>query len=205
MCFLCCSVAQSCPTLCNPTDGSTTGFSVLHYLPGFLKLMSTDSLLTSSHLILCRPLLLLLSVFLSIRVFPSGSALRIRWLKYWRFSFSINPSNEYSGLISFRIDWFDLLAVQGTLKSLLQHHSLKALILQHVFSVSSGQWETKYLICKLQLNREFQTPGGWNLWSHFHVVAMALGWYSHTHRVQESICWALQEGNQCGDWQKTIL
>ena len=139
MCFLCCSVAQSCPTLCNPTDGSTTGFSVLHYLPGFLKLMSTDSLLTSSHLILCRPLLLLLSVFLSIRVFPSGSAVRIRWLKYWRFSFSINPSNEYSGLISFRIDWFDLLAVQGTLKSLLQHHSLKALILQHVFSVSSGQ------------------------------------------------------------------
>ena len=84
----------------------------------------------SNHLILCRPLLLLPSVFPSIRVFSSESVLPIRWPKYWSFSFSISPSNEYSGLISFRMDWFDLLAVQGTLKRLLQHHSLKASILQ---------------------------------------------------------------------------
>ena len=97
----------------------------------FLKLMPIKSVMPSSHLILCLPLLLLPSTFLSIRVFSSESALHIRWPKYWHFSFSISPSNEYSGLISFRIDWLDLLAVQGTLKSLLQHHSLKASILQH--------------------------------------------------------------------------
>ena len=85
----------------------------------------------SNHLILCHPLLLLPSIFPSIRVFSSESALRIRWPKYWSFSFSISPSNEYSGLISFRIDWFDLLAVQGTLTSLLQHHSSKVSILWH--------------------------------------------------------------------------
>ena len=85
----------------------------------------------SNHFILCRPLLLPPSIFPSIWVFSGESALLIRWLKYWSLSFSIRPSNEYSGLISFRIDWFDLLAVQGTLKSLLQHHSSKALILQH--------------------------------------------------------------------------
>ena len=84
----------------------------------------------SNHLICCHPLLLLPSLFLSIRVFPNESALRIRWPKYWSFGFSIHPSNEYSGLISFRIDWLDLLAVQGTHKSLLQHHNLKASILQ---------------------------------------------------------------------------
>ena len=90
--------------------------------------MSIESVMRSNHLILCLPLLLLPSIFPSIRVFFNESTLRIRWLKYWCFSFSISPSNEYSGLISFRIDWFDLLAVQGTLKSLLQHHSLKASI-----------------------------------------------------------------------------
>ena len=95
-----------------------------------LKLMSIKSVMRSNHLILCHPLLLLPSIFPSIRVFSSESVLRIRWPKYWSFSFSINPSNEYSGLISFRIDWFDLLAVQGTLKSLLQRHSSKASILQ---------------------------------------------------------------------------
>ena len=89
---------------------------------------STESVMPSNHLILCCPLLLLPSIFSSIRVFSNESALHIRWPKYWSFSFSISPSNEYSGLISFRIDWFDLLAVQGTLKSLLQHHNVKALI-----------------------------------------------------------------------------
>ena len=92
--------------------------------------MSIESVMPSNYLIGCRPLLLLPSILLSIRVFSNESALRIRWPKYWSFSFSVCPSNEYSGLISFRIDWFDLLAVQGTLESLLQHHSLKASILR---------------------------------------------------------------------------
>ena len=97
---------------------------------GLPKLMSIESVMPSNHLILCCPLLLLPSIFPSIRVFSSKSLLHIRWLKYWSFSFSIGPSNEYSGLVSFRIDWFDLLAVKETLKSLLQHHSSKASILQ---------------------------------------------------------------------------
>ena len=92
--------------------------------------MSIESVVPSNHLILCHPLLLLPSIFPSIRVFSNESALRIRWPKYWSFSFSISPSNEYSGLISFMMDWLDLLAVQGTLNSLLQHHSSKASILQ---------------------------------------------------------------------------
>ena len=94
-----------------------------------LKLMSVEEVMPSNHLILCCPLLLLPSIFPSIRVFSNESVLRIRWPKYWSFSFSISPSNEYSGLISFRMDWLDVLAVQGTLKSLLQHHSSKASIL----------------------------------------------------------------------------
>ena len=95
------------------------------------KLMSIESVMPSSHLILCQPLLLLPSIFPSIRVFSNESVLRIRWPKSWSFSFNISPSSEYSGLISFRMDWLDLLAVQGTLKSLLQHHSSKASILRH--------------------------------------------------------------------------
>ena len=95
-----------------------------------LKFMSIELVMPSNHLILCRPLLLLPSIFPSIRVFSNESALRIRWPKYWSFSFNISPSNEHPGLISFRMDWLDLLAVQGTLKSLLQHHSSKASILQ---------------------------------------------------------------------------
>ena len=95
-----------------------------------LKLTSIESVIPSNHLILCHPLLLLPSIFPSIRVLSKESVLRIRWPKYWNFSFSISPSNEYSGLISFRIDWFDLLAIQGALKSLLQQHSSRASILQ---------------------------------------------------------------------------
>ena len=94
-------------------------------------LMSIELVMPSNHLILCRPLLLLPSNFPSIRIFSSESALYIRWPEYWSFSFSISPSNEYPGLISFRMDWLDLLAVQGTLNSLLQHHNLKASVLQH--------------------------------------------------------------------------
>ena len=95
-----------------------------------LKLMSIELVMPSKHLILCHPLLLLPSVFPNIRVFSNELALRIRWPKYWSFSFSISPANDYSGLISFRIDWFDLLAIQGTLKSLFQPHSSKASILR---------------------------------------------------------------------------
>ena len=97
-----------------------------------LKLMSIESIMSCNRFILCHLLLLLPSIFPSIRVFSSESALRIRWPEYWSFSFSISPSNEFLGLISFRIDWFDLLAVQGNLKSLLQHHISKASILQHL-------------------------------------------------------------------------
>ena len=101
----------------------------------------------SNHLILCCPLLLLPSIFLSIRIFSSGSVLHIRWPKYWSFSFSISPSNEYSGLISFRIDWFDFLSVQGTLKNLLQHHNSKASIL----------WRSVF--CIVQLSHSYVTTG----------------------------------------------
>ena len=119
------SVPQSCLTLCDPMNHSTSGLPVHHQLPGLPKLMSIELVIPSNHLILCHPLLLLSSIFPSIRVFSNESAFCIRWLKYWSFSFNINPSNEHSGLISFTMDWLDLLAVQGTLKSLLQHHSSK--------------------------------------------------------------------------------
>ena len=133
------SVAQLCLTLCNPMDCSTPGFPVHHHLLELLKLMSIELMMPSNHLILCCPLLLLPSIIPSIRVFSSESVLHIRWPKYWSLSFSISPSNEYSGLISFRMDWLDLLAVQGTLKSLLQHHSSKASILKQKGKSDKGQ------------------------------------------------------------------
>ena len=111
-----------------PMDWSTPDFPVLHYLLSLLKFMSSELVMPSNHLILCCPLLLLPSILPSIRVFSSELALHIRWPKYWSFSFSICLSNEYSRLISYRIDWFDFLAVQGTLKSFFQHRSLKASI-----------------------------------------------------------------------------
>ena len=120
------SVTQPCPTLCDPMDCRTPGLPVYHQPQSLLKLKSIESVIPSNHLILFHPLLLLPSIFPSIRVFSNESALLIRWPKYWSFSFSISPSNEHPGLI-FRMDWLDLLAVQGTLKSLLQHHSSKAL------------------------------------------------------------------------------
>ena len=125
------SVAQSCPTLCDPMNRSMPGFPVFTISRRLLKLMSTELMMPSNHLIPCHPLLLMPSILSSIKVFSNQSVLRIRQPKYWSFSFSISPSNEYSGLISFRIDYFDLLAVQGTLKSLLQHRSSKASILWH--------------------------------------------------------------------------
>ena len=110
---------------------STPGLPVHHQLGSSLRLTSLESVMPSSHLILCRPLLLLPPILSSIRVFSNESTLRMRWPKYWSFSFSISPSSEHPGLVSFRMDWLDLLAVQRTLKSLLQHHSSKASILRH--------------------------------------------------------------------------
>ena len=124
-----------------------------------LKLMSIESVMPSNHLILCRPLLLLPSIFPSIRVFSSDSVLHIRWPKHWSFSFIVSPSNEYSGLISFRIDWLDLFAVQGTLKSLLQHHGSKASIL----------WCSAFVI--VQLSHPYTTTG----------KIIALTWRTNTH------------------------
>ena len=109
---------------------SMPGLPVHHQLPEFSQLMSIELVMLSNHLILCHPLLLLPSIFPSIRVFSNESALHIKWPKYWSFSFNISPSNEHPGLVSFKMDLLDLLAVQGTLKSLLQHHSLKASILR---------------------------------------------------------------------------
>ena len=135
------------PTLCDPMDCSMQGFPFIHHLLELLKLLSIESMMPSNHLILCRPLLLLPSIFPSIRVFSNESVLHIRWPKYWSFSFNISPSNEYSGLISFRIDCFDLLAVQRTLKTLLQHHSSKTLVLQHS------------AFCIVQLSHPYMTTG----------------------------------------------
>ena len=132
------SRSQSSLTLCDNMNCSVPGFSVLTNSWSLLKLISIELVMPSNHLILCHPLLILLSVFPSIVVFSNESVLHIRWPKYWSFSFSISPSNEYSGLIFFMIDWLDILVVQGTLKSLLQHHSSKASILCHQLSLWSN-------------------------------------------------------------------
>ena len=134
MCYLClsvcwnCSVAKSHPTLCNPMNCSTPGLPAITNSRSLLKFMSIESVMPSNRLILCCFLLLLPSIFPSIRVFSNELALCIRWPKYLQFSFNISPSNEHPGLISFRMDWLDLLAVQGTLKSLFQTHNSKASI-----------------------------------------------------------------------------
>ena len=133
--------AQSCPTLCNPWTAAHQASLSITNSWNLLKLMSIQSVMPFNHFIFCRSLLSLPSIFPSIRVFSNESALRIRWLKYWSFSFNISPSSEHPGLISFRIDWLNLLAVQGTLRSLLQHHSSKASILWHsaFFTVQLSQ------------------------------------------------------------------
>ena len=143
------SIAQLCPTLCDPMDCSTPGLSVHHQLleSSLLKLMSVESVMTSNHLILCHPLLLLPSIFPSIRVFSCESTLHIRWPKYWSFSFRISPSNEHSGLIFFRMDWLNLLAVQGTSQESSPNHSSKASIL----------WHSAFFI--VQLSHPYMTTG----------------------------------------------
>ena len=126
---------------------STPGLPVHHHLQSSPKSMSIKSIMSSNHLILCHPLLLLPSIFPSVSVLSNESALCSRWPKYWSFSFNISPSNEHSGLISFMMDWLDLLAVQGTLKSLLQHHSSRASIL----------WRLAFFI--VQLSHPYMTTG----------------------------------------------
>ena len=123
------SVLQWCPTLCDPMNCTMASLSITNSQSS-PKLMCIESVMPSSHLILCRPLLLLPPIPHSIRFFSNESTLCMKWPKFWRFSFSISPSKEYPELISFSMDWLDLLAVQGTLKSLLQHHTSKASILQ---------------------------------------------------------------------------
>ena len=141
------SPVQSCPTLYDLKDCSMPVSQSIIHSRSLFKLMSIESVMTSNHLIHCRPHLLLSSIFPSIRVFSNESVIPTRWPKYWSFSFNISPSNEFSGLISFRIDWFDLLAVQGTLKSLLQHHSSKASVL----------WCSAFLM--VQLSHPYMTTG----------------------------------------------
>ena len=140
------SVTQSCPILCNPKDCSMQASLSITNSWSLVKLMSIKSVMPSNHLSLCHPLLLPPSIFPRIRVFSNETVLHIRWPKYWSFSFSISPPNEYSGWISF-IDWFDPLAVQGTLMSLLQHHSSKASIL----------WCSAFFI--IQLSHPYMTTG----------------------------------------------
>ena len=131
------SVAQSCPTVCDPMDCSISGFPVHHQF----KLMSITSVMPSNHLSLCRSLLLLPAILPSIWVFSNESALHIGWPNYWSFRFSSSPSSEYSGLISFRIDWFDFFAVQGTLKSLLEHHNSKS----SIFGTRHSLWSNSHI------------------------------------------------------------
>ena len=141
------SVTQSCPTLCVPMDCSTQASLSITNSQSLLKLMSIKSVMPSHQLVLWRSLLLPPSIFPSIRVFSDESILHIRWLKYWNFSLSISPSNEHSRFISFSMDWLDLLAVQGTLKSFLQHHSSKASLL----------WHSAFFI--VQLSHPYMTTG----------------------------------------------
>ena len=135
----CCSVTKSCLNLCYPMDCSTPCFPVLPISQGLLRFMRIESVMPSNHLTLCHPILLLPSIFPRTRIFSKELAVYIRWPKYW--SFSISPSNEYSVLISFRIDFFDLLAVQGTLKNLLQHHNSK----HQFFGTQPSLWSNSHI------------------------------------------------------------
>ena len=164
------SVAQSCLTLCDPMVCSTPGLPVHHQFPQHAQTHVIESVMPSNHLILCHPLLLLPSIFPSIRVFSNESVLHIRWPKYWSFSFSISPSNEYSGLISFRMDWLDLLAVQGTLKRFLQHHSSKASILWHS-AFFMGQISHPYITTEETIALTRQTFVGKVMSLHFNMLS----------------------------------
>ena len=149
----CCLVTQSCLSLCNPMDCSIQAYLSITNSCSLLKLISMESVMPSNHLILCHPLPILSSIVPSIRIFSNESVLPIRWPKYWSFSFS--HSNEFSGLISFRIDWIDLLAVQGPLKILLQHYSSKSLMLFFFFF-----WNAGVRVCHLLVVSDSLPPHG---------------------------------------------
>ena len=171
LCPLCISsVAQSCLTLCLPPTAVRLAFLSVTNPQSLLKLMSMALVMPSKHFILCHPLLLPPSIFSSIRVFSNESVIHIRWPKYWSFSFNVSPSNEYSGLISFRMDWLDLLVVQGTLKNLLLHHSSKASVLQH----------SAFFI--VQLSQPYMTTGKTIVLTRRTFVGKALSW----HRLDSS-------------------
>ena len=161
--YHCCLLAKSCSTLCDPMDCSVAGFSVFHYL---LEFVQTQVLLVmlSNHLILCRSLLLLPSIFSSIRVLSNELALHIRWPKYWSFSLSISPSNEYSGLISFRIDWFGLLAVWGTLRVFFIKKKITSLQ-QRIWNFSGVQDCTLWVfLADMERGRKCPVWEGLGLW-----------------------------------------
>ena len=170
----CCLVAQSCLTSWTAAHQASPSFMISQSL---LKLISTESMMPSNYLILCHPLVLLPPIFPSIRVFSNDSALCIRCPQYWSFSFSISPSDEYSGLISFGIDWFHLLAVQGTLKSLLQHHSLKA----SVFSTQPSLWSNSHiytwLLEKSQLWLYRPLSAKWCLCFLLHCLGLSMAFF----------------------------
>ena len=183
-----CSVAQSCPTLCNPMDYNTPGLIVPHHLLNLPKFTFIALVMSSSHLISWCPLLLLPSIFPSIREFSNELSVFIRWPKYWSFSFSLSPSNEYSGSISLKIDWFDLLAAKGTLRSILQHHSLKVSILQHSYFFMA-QFSQPYMTIGKTIALTIQTFASrvmsplFNTRSRF-VTVLGLIWYiTHTVRL----------------------
>ena len=168
-----------------------------------LKLMCIASVRSSNHLILCHPLLRLPSIFPSIRVFSSESALHIRWPKYWSFSFSISPSNEYSGLISFRIAWLDLLAVQGTLKSLIQHHSSKAAILQ-CSAFFTVQLPHPYMTTGKTIALTRQTFFGKEMSPLFNMLSLYITVYTHTHIIfhilfHYGFSWSIENSSLCCD------
>ena len=164
------SVALSCPTLCDPMNHSMPGFPVYHQLPEFTQTHAHWVHDAINHLIFCHSLPLLPLFLPSIRVFSYESTLHMRWPKYWSFSFNIRPSSEHPGLISFRVNWLDLLAVQGTLKSLLQHHSSKASVL----------WRSAFFI--VQLSHPYMTTGKtialtrWTFVGKVKVLICCLGW-----------------------------
>ena len=192
----CCLVAQSCLSLCDPMDCSMQAYLSITNSRSLLKLISIESVMPSSHLILCHPFPILSSIVPSIRIFSNESVLPIKWPKYWSFSFS--PSDEYSGLISFRIDWFDPFAVQGTLKSLLQHHSSKWSRFFFFFFLNAGVGVCHLLGCvwlfatpwtaahQAPLSKEFYRQEYWN-WG---AILFPRGFSSHRGQT-----WATREAH----------
>ena len=178
------SVSQSCPALCDPMDCSTPGLPVHHQLPEFTKLMSIELVMPSNHLILYHPLLLSPSIFPSISIFSNESALRIRWPKYWNFSFNISPSNDHSGLISFRMDWLDLLVITPKFTYNFNSFPLK---FQAVFFAQTDKliqtfiWKVKGLWISNTILKRKNKAGGFLL-PDLKTWCKAAVWYQHNDR-----------------------